>query len=88
MKLEYKFQVVETKSTKMYRLAKFDWKTYANLYETQKWYVKWVISLGCVEYEPTAEFQEYRESRLEYDALECNENSKRNHKRRGKCSAK
>ena len=33
--------------------GKFDEKTYAYVYETQKGYVKWVTSLGCVEHGPT-----------------------------------
>jgi hypothetical protein len=49
--------------------GKFSEKTYAYVYETQKWYVKWVVSLGCVEHLATEEFQDYCNSRLLYDTL-------------------
>jgi hypothetical protein len=55
--------------------GKIDGETYAYVYEAQKWYVDWVVSLGCIEYESTGEYQDYCKSRLEYDTLKCNENA-------------
>ena len=55
--------------------GKFDEKTYANVYETQKGCVKRVTSIDCVEHGPTEEFQDYCNSRLLYDTL-CKKETK------------
>ena len=66
--------------------GKFRHETYEYVYETQKWYVNWVISLGHVENPKMRKLQEYFESQLRYDMEKCRKNVERFPKRSCFCS--